>query len=110
MKFKLITLALLASLSAGAQAGDFEKVLGGVVLGVVLSNQVSASDRYYGPPSQVIYPQPVYAPPQVVYAPPPVIYAPPQVVYAPQPVYSYEYRDYREHRHGRHEWHRNWRD
>ena len=110
MKFKLITLTLLASLSAGAQAGDFEKFLGGVVLGVVLSNQVSTSGRYYGPPAQVVYPQPVYAPPQVVYAPPPVIYSPPQVVYSTQPVYSYEYRDYREHRHGRHEWHRDWRD
>ena len=111
MKFKLITLALLASLSTGTYAGDFEKILGGVVLGVVISNHISGSDRYYSPPPPVyVYPQPVYIPPQVVYAPPHPIYSPPQVIYAPQPDYYYEQRRYQERRHSHREWHRNWRD
>ena len=108
MKSKIITVALLASLSAGAQAGDVEKVLGGVLLGVVLSNQVS--DRNYGPPPQVhVYSEPVYTPPQVVYAPPPVVYTPPpQIVYAPG--YSYGRRHDHGYHRGHDQWRRDWRD
>ena len=100
MKSRIISVALLASLSAGAQAGDIEKVLGGVLLGVVISNQLS--ERNYGPPPQVqIYSEPVYSTPQVIYSPTPT------VVYSPGPVYSYEHR----HDHGHHRgWQYRWRD
>ena len=111
MKFKFISLVLLASLSAGAQAGDFEKILGGVVLGIVISKHASESDKYYRPPQQIyVYPQPVYKPPQVVYAPPSPIYSPPQITYSPQPNFYYEQRRYQEHYQSRRESHRNWRD
>ncbi len=109
MKSKIITVALLAGLSAGAQAGDIEKVLGGVLLGVAISNQIG--ERHYGPPPQVqVYSEPVYAPPQVVYAPPQVVYAPPQVVYGVPPAYSYEYRHDHGYHRGHHQWRHDWRD
>lgn len=105
MKSKIITLTLLAGLSAPSFAGDFERVLGGVIIGAVIGSQIADSNRtYYYPP------QPVYAPPpQVVYETPVYVYSPPPVVYAPAPVYYGGYENYpynpghqRHHRHHRH--------
>ena len=109
MKTKIIGLALLASLTAPAFAGDFEKVLGGVIIGTVIGSQISEANRspYYYPP-QVVY----APPPQVFYGPPPVVYRQPQVVYEPRPVYygayggRYEGR-YENRYEGRHERHWN---
>lgn len=98
MKTKIIGLVLLASLSAPAFAGDFEKVLGGVIIGTVIGSQISESNRspYYYPP-QVVY----APPPQVYYGPPPVVYRQPQVVYEQGPVYYGGYRERYENRYER---------
>lgn len=109
MKSKFITIALLASLSAPTFAGDFEKVLGGVIIGTVIGSQIAETrSPYYYPPPAVYGP-----PPQVVYAPPPVIYSQPQVIYRPAPVYyggydqygyQGQYRHHGQHRHHGHHW------
>lgn len=108
-KSKIIGLVLLASLSAPAFAGDFESVLGGVIIGTVIGNQITEVNRspYYYPP-QVIY----APPPQVLYAPPPVIYSQPQIIYRQAPYYygGYEQhqRRWNHHDHDRNDNHRRW--
>lgn len=96
MKSKIIALALLAGLSAPSFAGDFEKVLGGVIIGTVIGSHIAQERSPYYYPPQVVYappPQVVYAPPPpVVYAPPPVVYSQPLVVYEQRPVYYGGYR------------------
>lgn len=104
MKSKVLALGLLASLSIGAQAGDTENVLGGVILGAVIAHQFSDHDRpvvSLPVPRYAYPPQVIYAPP-VMYYPPQVVYAEPQVIYAPQPDYSYR-RQFRDHHD--HDWH-----
>ena len=114
MKSKIIALALLASVAGASHAGDFEKVVGGVLIGAVIGSQIADANR--GPVvSAYPYPYPNPYPPQVVYAPPPVVYSAPQViyqtpppVYAPAPVYfrGYYDRGYREYHDDpyRHRW------
>ena len=89
MKSKIIALALLAGLSAPSFAGDFEKVLGGVIIGTVIGSHITQERSPYYYPPQVVY----APPPPVVYAPPPVVYSQPQVVYEQRPVYYGGYRD-----------------
>lgn len=110
MKSKVLIISLLASLSLGAQAGNVENVVGGVILGAVIANQFSHHDHPYVnlPAPQYVYPpQVVYAPPMPYY-PPQVVYSGPQVIYAPQPEYGYgygyEHRHFHEHRD--HDWNR----
>lgn len=89
MKTKIIGLALLASLTAPAFAGDFEKVLGGVIIGTVIGSQMEANRSPYYYPPQVVY----APPPQVYYGPPQVVYRQPQIVYEQRPVYYGGYRN-----------------
>jgi hypothetical protein len=106
MKSKVLIISLLASLSLGAQAGNVENVVGGVILGAVIANQFSHHDHPYVnlPAPQYVYPpQVVYAPPMPYY-PPQVVYSGPQVIYAPQPDYGYGHRHFHEHRD--HDWNR----
>jgi hypothetical protein len=111
MKSKIIALVLLASVAGVSHAGDFEKVIGGVLIGAVIGSQIADANR--GPVvSAYPYPYPNPYPPQVVYGPPPVVYSVPQVVYqSPPPVYGpapvyyrghYD-RDYRDNPY-RHRW------
>ena len=113
MKSKVVLVSLLTSLSFGAQAGDAENIIGGVVLGAVIASQFS---NHTHSSVQLSQPQYIY-PPLVVYAqhvtyyPPQVIYSAPQIYYSPPPVYSYGPRHYRNHRghgwrneHGRGRW------
>ncbi len=107
MKSKVVMVSLLTSLSFGAQAGDAENIIGGVVLGAVIASQFSNhshSTVQLSQPQYVYPPQVVFAPP-VTYYPPQVIYSSPQIIYSPPPVYSYGPRHHRDHRgHGwRHE-------
>lgn len=105
----LTVLALAASQTDRAMAGDREWAVAGKVLtGVVAAGVIAEAFRpapvaattavvYQAPPPTVVYAAPpptvVYATPPppppatVVYAPAPVVYAPAPVVYAPAPVY-----------------------
>lgn len=110
MKSKVVLLSLLTSLSFGAQAGDAENIIGGVVLGAVIANQFTNHERPYVnlPAPQYTYPpQVVYAPP-LPYYPPQVIYSSPQIIYSPPPSYGYGYgyghRHFHENRD--HDWNR----
>jgi hypothetical protein len=113
MKSKVVLLSLLTSLPFGAQAGDAENIIGGVVLGAVIASQFSNhshSTVQLSQPQYVYPPQVVFAPP-VTYYPPQVIYSSPQIIYSPPPVYSFGPRHYRDqrghgwrHEHGRGRW------
>ncbi len=85
---------------AGVAIGATAAVVGGVILGALLSPPaVAAPQPVYAPPPVVYSPPPVvYTPPPVVYSPPPVVYSPPPVVYGSGPVYVE--RGHRWHAHG----------
>ena len=113
MKSKIVMVSLLTSLSFGAQAGDAENIIGGVVLGAVIasqfSNHIHSTVQLAAP--QYVYPPHVVVAPPVTYYPPQVIYSSPQIYYSPPPVYSYGPRHHRDHRghgwrheHGRGRW------
>ena len=93
---------------AGAAMGAAAAIVGGALLGALISPSVVASPPpvAYAPPPVLQTPPPVmYSAPPVVYAPPPVVYAPPTVVYSARPIYAY--RDWDRHDGWeRHIWHR----
>ena len=113
MKSKVVMVSLLTSLSFGAQAGDAENIIGGVVLGAVIASQYSNHTHSTVQLSQpqYVYPPHVVVAPPVIYYPPQVIYSSPQIIYSPPPVYSHGHRHLRSHHergwghgHGRGRW------
>jgi hypothetical protein len=100
---------------AGAAMGAAAAVVGGALLGALISQPAVAAPPpvVYTPPPVMQAPPPVvYSAPPVVYSspplvvsPPPVVYAPPPVVYPARPVYAH--RAWDRHADGaRHSWYR----
>ena len=98
---------------AGAAIGAAVAVVGGALLGALISQPAVAA-----PPPLAYVPAPVQSPPPVIYSAPPVVYSPPVVVTPPPVVYRpapvvvrggypvYAHRGWNRHAEWEHGWHR----